>query len=131
MQRREDHVVADQRTVAQRHAPVVLEMAPGIDEDVAADADVPSEIGVKGREEPERRVDRTSEQLSHLFAQLLLRMVCAVHRAGDAARPLAHFTHEGPDLGGVERPACGHVFQKGFEGHGCRRFSRKKDSILS
>ena len=47
----EDDVVADLAAVANGYSPMVLEVAAGVDEDVLADVDVLSEVGVEGRKD--------------------------------------------------------------------------------
>ena len=59
------YLVADETTVAQCHTAVILEMATGVDKDMAPDSDIPAEVGVERRKHLERFIHRLTEQARH------------------------------------------------------------------
>lgn len=71
IERRENDVVADLAAVSDRHPSVVLEVAAGVDEDLPAQVDVLTEVGVEGREDPQRGIDPAAEQLREQCADLI------------------------------------------------------------
>ena len=60
-----NHLVADETTVAQCHTAVILEMATGVDKDMATDSDIPAEVGVERRKHLECFIHRLTEQARH------------------------------------------------------------------
>ena len=112
VQSRKDHGMPYQAAVADRDAALILKVARGIDEDVAADMYVAAEVGVEGRKETERLVHTVTEQLRHQIAYLLRRVVFAVDAARDATRRVAHAVHEFIYLGRIQHLPTIHMFQK-------------------
>jgi hypothetical protein len=84
------HVVADDGDTAPVH-----ELAGVIDEDVAPDADVPSEVGIERLHEPERFVHRRAGQTREQRAHRGRIAVARVHLGDDLPR----FGDERGDLG--------------------------------
>ena len=64
IQRRNDHVVSDQRPVVDGQSTLILELAAHVDEDVPPDGRVAPEVGVEGREQGDRVVEGPAGQLS-------------------------------------------------------------------
>ena len=118
VERGEDHVVSDLAPVADRHAPVVLEMAAGVDKDILAEGDVLPEIRIERRKDPQRLRHPAAEQLGEQRTHLLGRMVGRVQAERDAARLVAHLVHEAVDLLRVEAPARLYVGLEFFDRHG-------------
>ncbi len=121
----------DQRSVAERHTPVVLEMTPCIDEDVAADVDVLPEIGVEGRKR--RNVGSTGRPNNRPINarnsawEWYVPFISQVMRR---ARSLIA-SMKAPISGVSRGRRAATCSRKDFEGHGYCRFSRKNDSIRS
>ena len=107
----------NQCSVIDYDAALILKMARGVDEDVAADMYIAAEVGVEGRKETERLVHTVTEQLRHQIAYLLRRVVFAVDAARDAPRRVAHAVHEFIYLGRVQQLPTIHMFQKFLEFH--------------
>ena len=126
----EHDVVSYLATVAQRHSAVVLEVAAGVDEHVAAHGDVLAEVRVEGREHAERVGHLVAEELGEQPAYFVGRMVGRVQLEGDAPCFVAHVVHEPSDVFGVQRAARLYKFFEIFDSHDSVRFDiRCKDSV--
>lgn len=117
VERGEDHVVANLAPVADGHPAVVLEMAAGIDEDIAADRDVAPEIGIEGRENTQRLRHPVAEKFGKQAAHLVRGVVGRIEAEGNAARLVAHPVHELVNLLGGEGLTPLHVFLEFFDFH--------------
>ena len=117
VERGEDHVVANLAPVADGHPAVVLEMAAGIDEDIAADRDVAPEIGIEGRKNTQRLRHPVAEKFGKQAAHLVRGVVGRIEAEGNAARLVAHPVHEPVNLLGGEGLSPLHVFLEFFDFH--------------
>ena len=88
------HVVADEGTVVDVDAALVLELAAHVDKDMFADVDVLSAVGIKGWEQPEALVHRLADELGEEGAQLRRLVVAAVDLRRNAQGLLADAVHE-------------------------------------
>ena len=101
IERGQHDVVADEGSVADRDAALVLETASGVYEDAGPDAGVQAEVGGEGREE--------GEGLGH-GADLIGCAHCGVHLLIEEACASADFVHElQHPAAGRQRPARGDV----------------------
>ena len=117
IERRENDVVADLAAVSDRHPSVVLEVAAGVDEDLPAQVDVLTEVGVEGREDPQRGIDPAAEQLREQCADLIGGVIFGVQAAGDAPGLVAHLVHQAQHFGLLEGFALLCVLQEFVECH--------------
>ena len=62
------HVMADQRTVSDKNAALILEFASHVDKHVFTDMNVLSAVGVKGREQSKALIHRLADQLGEKHA---------------------------------------------------------------
>ena len=80
---RHDDVVADEAAVPDPDAVLVLEAAPGVDEDVLPQVDIGAEVGGEGREEAEGVGHGTPGDPPHEGADLLRSAVPGVELGGE------------------------------------------------
>lgn len=110
VQRRDHGVVADEGSIADVDAALVLEPAAAVDEDILSEINVLAKVGAEWWEELEGIRDLAPGQVTHQGAYLSGRVVAPVERGGDAQRLLARGEHSrverrtaGDRLPGVER----------------------------
>ena len=92
--RGEDHVAADHGAVPKDDAPLVVEVAAGVDEHPFAHGDVFAAVGVKGREEAEALVHRLADELGEDVPNFRLGVVLAVEVAGQTHGLLVELSHK-------------------------------------
>lgn len=109
--------MADLATIAYVHPSMILKMAASIDKDLLAEVDVPSEIGIERRENPQRRIYRAAKQAGKQLPHLIGRMKRSIQLEGDATSLFAHPVHKIAYFRGIECPTRPDVFQKLFQRH--------------
>ena len=110
IERGQHDVVADEGSVADRDAALVLETASGVYEDAGPDAGVQAEVGGEGEMGGEARIDLRSRQPREVLADLIGCAHCGVHLLIEEACASADFVHElQHPAAGRQRPARGDV----------------------
>lgn len=85
VQRGDDGVVTDERTVANHEAALVLEPAAGVDEDVLPEPDTASEIAGERREQADGGIHLVADQFTEQGADASLVVVGPVEFRGEDA----------------------------------------------
>ena len=93
VQRRDDGVVADEGSIADVDAALVLEPAAAVDEHILTETDVLAEVSAERREESEGIGDLVPGQLTHQGPHLSGGVVAPVELGGDAQRLLTRGVH--------------------------------------
>ena len=117
VERSENHLMADLATIAYVHPSMILKVAASIDKDLLAEVDVPAEIGIERRENPQRRIYRAAKQTGKQLPHLIGRMKRSIQLEGDATSLFAHPVHKIAYFRGIECPTRPDVFQKLFQRH--------------
>ena len=113
----EDHIVSDLAAITQENPSVILKVAAGIDENLLPGMDILPEIGIKGREHPQRRIDRSPEKLRQQSTYLIRRMISAIQLTGNTTGLIAHFIHKTLDIRSIKRLSGLDVCQKFMKSH--------------
>ncbi|WP_420106907.1 hypothetical protein [Glutamicibacter nicotianae] len=98
VERSHDDVMADQALVPDADAALVLELAPGIDEDALAQFDIASKVRVERREQHHRIVNMPAGQLPEELVHFMWTAVATIQFRADAQRVLARAMHESMQL---------------------------------
>ncbi len=107
------HIVADQRTVPDENAALVLKFAAHVDKDMLSQVDVLSTVSIKGRKQPKSVIYRLTDELRKKGPQLLRRMITAIDLRCNFQSLLTDAVHKQMGLAApLYRLSAAQMFQK-------------------